>query len=326
MKKNLLPVIICFILIFSLSSCGTRLTEYNPGLFEINASNYNKYLKFETAASFVESLTGIEKTFSSATDQYKFYYKITSRDETSIYPNCSFTIEFTVNDVPQTHVVSVDETGSGSGHIVLSFETTYTIKVSYKITGVNGTVYYGGGDDYEDTYIEYNNIRYQCYNTRGQSIGNVYFKEHNNTEVLYFNDTLFTASGEPVPVYNIYFINEGCHTFWEVKPLDRVEVLIIDCNIKVSALKLQSWSRLYAVYPNLKTIYIKNIVDDRTEEEKNTNPFRSPSLPTTGVDFYIGGDTEQFAAVLENTQFVNSIQDASLFDITLYDLDNTNKE
>ena len=78
-----------------------------------------------------------------------------------------------------------------------------------------------------------------------------------------------------------------------------------------------SWNQVHKTMPNLQTIYIKTLIDD----EASLNLY-DMALPTSGVDFYIGGDVEEIAEALLEVDFVNSINSAEVFDLSKYGKDN----
>ena len=300
--KRLICLLLCAITIFSMVSCGNPKHEYDPGFFEVNTSNYTRYLKVVIESG--------ETTLNPAGSEYYIRYSVSSKEDVT-YQDCRVVVKFKVNDSVKEETIKLDKNGSASGDVLVSFETAYDIEYGYEIIDVYGTVF-DEGRGIENGYVKYNNIRYEYYSNLLNEYWAPVYKAKNNTKVLYFTDKIYTKSGAPVPIGCLNIFRSGYKGFWSVKPLNKVETIIYDGTILNSDLDDMYWAQVYKVMPNLKTVYIRNIVDDLEETEKE--PFNI-GLPKSGVKFYIGGDTGYMAMSLENAQFVNGIYDASEFDL-----------
>ncbi len=312
--KRLICLLLCAITIFSMVSCGTPKHEYDPGFFEVNTSNYTRYLK--------ATIESGETTLNPAGSEYYIRYSISSKEDVT-YQDCHFVIKFKVNESVVEKTIKLDKSGSASGSVLVTFETAYDIEYGYEIVEVYGTVF-DEGKGMEDGYIVYNNIRYEYYTNLLNEYWKPDYKAKNNTKVLYFTDKIYSGSGAPISVGCLDIFNAGCDSFWSgKKPMKKVETIIFDGTILNSDLDDMHWAQVYKVMPNLKTVYIRNIVDDLEDSEKTE--FKV-SLPKSGVSFYIGGDTGYMAMALGNAQFVNGIYDASEFDLgSLKERDKDNK-
>lgn len=319
MKKRLLCAALCFIMLISVVSCGTPKHKYDPGFFEFTKQNYTSYVTVNISSG--------HRKLSPATDTVELSYSFKPKKDT-VFKDCYVDVSFTVNGTSQTQTITLDNKGNAAGNVVIQLEgMTYEADCSYHIGTVGGSVYEEEG--LKDSYVVYNNIRYEYYRyVRDKDLGirgywGARYTAKNNTKTLYFSDVLYTESGTAIPAPDIDFFMWGYKNFWTADiPLDKVETFIFDGTMTLSSFLSNRWSNVYHIMPNLKTIYIKEIVDDL--EETGLTELKAPtiSLPTTGVDFYIGGDTDLVRSLLENTQFVASINESSDFDLSEYDTDN----
>lgn len=300
--KKLICILLCIVTILPIVSCGTPKHEYDPGFFEINSSNYGRYFKVNIESG--------ESTLNPARDNYYIRYSISSKEDL-IYQECRFVIRFKVNESVIEKIIKLDQDGSASGGVTVTFDISYEVVYGYEIIDVYGTVF-DEGRGIENGYVKYNNIRYEYYSNLFNEYWEPVYKAKNNTKVLYFTDKIYTKSGAPVPIGCLSIFRSGYNGFWSVKPLNKVETIIYDGTILNSDLDDMYWAQVYKVMPNLKTVYIKNIVDDLEEDEKKV--FKV-SLPQSGVDFYLGGEDDYMRRALGDAQFVNGIYPASDFDI-----------
>ena len=294
---TLLLVLPCFL------SCA-RNYKFDPGFYEINKENYMGYLKINIEKG--------KEDFPQARDTLYIEYEIESREALQ-YMGGFITIKFIANEQSITEKISLDENGKATGSVLMTFAKSYTVEYNYEIVDVSATLY-DDGMEAGTAYIVYNNIRYEGW--RGASWEPVY-KKRNNSETLYFTDTIYTESGVAIDFNAASLFLKGYVGFWSYEPMDKVKTLIFDGTLKYSDFNKMSWNQVHKTMPNLQTIYIKTLIDD----EASLNLY-DMALPTSGVDFYIGGDVEEIAEALLEVDFVNSINSAEVFDLSKYGKDN----
>lgn len=314
--KSIIAILLCFAAVFSMISCERdKYHEYDPAYYEINQSNYKKY--------FDLSINTETRVFDQAQEYHWISVDIKGKKDGG-YLDCEITIEFTTNESTKTQTFKPNEEGATGATVEVYFDMTYELEVDYKVISVSG-VYFDVGYEYEDKwlvaeyeYIKYNNIRYEILSnwlTGSEKVEHWHpiYKNKNNTKTLYFTDTIYTKSGFPVK-YSGYRIFSSIDASKD--EYTKVETFIFDGALTISDINDMSWDNVHNIFPNLKTVYIKNIVDD------GANIACKMKLPTSGVTFYIGGDTERFEEYLSNVNFVNSINSAEQFNVNAYEQDN----
>jgi hypothetical protein len=313
-----ISILLCVVTMLSTVSCGRKYVEFDPGYFEITKSNMKQYFKVSIGSGKME--------LNKADNFIDISYSVSPKEELK-FEDCYLTVKFKANEGETTKRISIDESGSANGKVTVEFETAYTVEYDYEIEDMHGVVFDAGPDDsYKNRditkYFVHNNVRYESmrfrYNDTYVSSWRPMYSRKNNTKTLYFTDVVYTKSGTPVTFRGTFMFSAG----WDggalsaVKPMKKVTTVIFDGSLVVSDFDHMGWSMIHENFPNLKTIYIKNIVDDGGSIEANAK------LPIEGVDFYLGGDCSKVSSWLSDVQFVNSIHDAGEFNIDDYEQDN----
>lgn len=311
MVKKLLCIMLIFVTMFSITSCGA--VKYDPGFYQVTKSNRSRYWKFDVDK---DNTTG-----GRVTDSFSFTYTLKTRAGDR-YENCYMIVEFKVNDVVEQHTIEIPEEGIHAKNTVkIEIPTTNErIKASYKILEVGGAVYNEQKKPLlsSESYVKDNNLkltqfyfksfgrRYWTYDFR------VEYKQKNNTETIYLSDTIYTKSGTPVAVKSYSFIS-GYKKGWSIeKPMDRVERIILDCSIPLSEFINQNWANLKFYFPSLTEIYVKDVVFDKDIDGKLASKYFE------GIYLYIGGDIDSCRKYMEGV----SIVEADAYNIDMYEKDN----
>lgn len=310
MRRNRFWILLLTLLLVlpSFLSC-TRYYKYDPGFYEINKSNYLKYLKIDIEKGKTD--------FPKACDTVPIVYEIASKVGGQ-YMDCCITVKFTANEQSITEKIYLEENGKATGSVLMTFAKSYTVEYNYEIVDVCGTLYDNGQED-GHAYIVYNNIRYETVSFYGGASWHPVYNKGNNSETLYFTDKIYTESGVAINFHASSVFHKGWNDIWYGNsPMKKVKTFIFDGSIKYSDLEKMGWENVHTTMPNLQTIYIKNLVDDGG----SISDLWDMALPVSGVDFYIGGDIERISEVLSEVDFVNSINSADDFDLSKYEKDN----
>lgn len=302
MKKILRGAVATLLLIAMLTtlvSCGSKKKEYDPGYFTLTADNASSFLRIKK--------NGSARYTEAKGEGYTFF-------------DCYLT--FGVEGGSST-TVSIDSGGDG---------TVTGLDSGAKLLDAKGTVFV---DDLraDDTlfYFEHNNVKYwNFYNFRTDiDYWEPEYTKKNNTETLYFNGISYTSSGYPIKTrMQLIF---GYYRNWKTveNVMDKVETVIVDDTVFLSDLLNYGWGSIATAMPNLKTVYVKNVIDD-IGEGLNVTSKHHADMPDHGITFYISGEIQGFLNYLDyNTEYynahVNGIYESSEFDISGYEKDNSNK-
>ena len=302
MKKILQRVAATLLLIAmltALASCGSAKKEYDPGYFTLTADNAKSFLTYKNSGTA---------------------RRIDPKMEGCTFIDCALTFG---TEGGGSVTVSLDSTGYG---------LATGLDNDAKLLNAVGTVFV---DDLraEDTrfYFEYNNVKYwNFYNFRtGIDYWEPEYTKKNNTEVLYFDGNAYTASGYPIKTrMQLVF---GYYRNWKTveNVMDRVETVIVNDTVFLSDLLNYGWGSIATAMPNLKTVYVKNVIDD-IGEDLNVTSKHHADMPAHGITFYISGEIDGFIRYLDyNTEYynahVNGIYESSELDISGYEKDNSNK-
>lgn len=314
MAKRLLCVILIIITLFTMTACGA--VKYDPGFYQVTKSNRSRYWKFDVDFGSTTHSGVVRESFT-------FNYNIQTR-KGDRFENCYMIVEFKVNDTVERHTIEIPkEGGQIAEKVTISFPATNDkIKAKHKIIEIGGAVYLEEKKPLlsSESYIEDNNLHltqrfFKSFGRRYWTYDfTVDYKKKNNTETIFLYDTVYTHTGVPVSVKSYNFVSGySSGKASKEKPMDRVERIIIDSSMPFTEFITQNWSELKFYFPNIREIYIRDIIFDENPYSGKWN-----AEYVSGVDFYIGGDIETCRAHMNGS----SVYDAYLYDIDMYEKDN----
>ena len=338
--KRILFLLCIVSTLLTLVACSTeRKFEYDQITVPLTKSNVTEYIQFLTTEEEYQAPYAMNSfTYEiSATPKPHFFWENEAKLDDISYYNCKITLRITVNEKTRDVELTLDENGN-SETVDVNFsdlKDAYVFNTSYSIISASGNIRDGMNNSFTEKGF-FGDTHYKGYVTwfgehRGAALegdldGEWTLEYVNPRKVFYISDCVYTKSGYPV-------LYEGRGLFSSMPPRKTVEVIIFDGEYNIDKtcfadegndyptttpggyiiLPHENILNLKDSFPNLHTVYIRNVVNDA-----NVDSDMIINLPESGVTFYVDANATNLRKLLENTSFVNGIYSPDDFDITPY--------